>query len=474
MAIWSVEIKELEILYESLKGHFPEVEKELNQLFSSNDPNVLFLYSRRCLETIIADICACELKKDRGTEPLKGIIDKFNKEKIVPAHIIASMHGLNELSTFGTHPKEFDPEQVKPVLINLLIVLKWYSQYKKPETFNKSLFDEVKNKAGRMRDDTKTAVSLRKRDLVIISAIIMAAMITIALVILTKATSTKIPKSIAVLPFTSLSSDTEQEYFSVGMVDEILDKLFKIGGLKVIARTSTERFRNSDLSLKEIGRKLGVATIMEGSIRRAGDNVRITVQLIDAKTEAHLWSEIYDRSISDIFMIQSDVAQNVARELKAAITPENRQLIDKTPTKNMAAWEAYQMGIFYHRRLNKDDIDAALKYFELALERDSAFSLAYTGIGRVWIARQQMGLAKASEATPKAEAAVLKALRLDSNSSEAYLVLGGVNTWGQWDWKEGEAAYRKAIELNPQNADAHSTLSHVLNVLGRPDRKSVV
>ena len=394
MAIWSVEIKELEILNQSLKSHFPDVEKELNQLFSSDDPNVILLYSRRCLETIIADICACELKKDRGTEPLKGIIDKFNKEKIVPAHIVASMHGLNELSTFGTHPKDFDPEQVKPVLINLLIVLKWYSQYKKPETFNKLLFDEVKNKAGRAHTDVKTAISLRKRDLVLISAIILATVITIAILIITKTGNAKIPRSIAVLPFTSLSSDTEQEYFSVGMVDEILDKLFKIGGLKVIARTSTERFRNSDLSLKEIARKLGVATIMEGSIRRAGDNVRITVQLIDARTEAHIWSEIYDRSISDIFMIQSDVAQNVARELKAAITPEAKQLIDKAPTQNIAAYEAYQMGIFYHRRLNKDDLDAALKYFELALERDSTFALAYTGIGRVWTARQQMGLVK--------------------------------------------------------------------------------
>ncbi len=124
MAIWSLEIKELEILYGSLKGHFPEVEKELNLIFSSDDPNVILLYSRRCLETIIADICACELKKDRGTEPLKGIIDKFNKEKIVPAHIVASMHGLNELSTFGTHPKDFDPEQVKPEMqkyLNLLL-----------------------------------------------------------------------------------------------------------------------------------------------------------------------------------------------------------------------------------------------------------------------------------------------------------------------------------------------------------------
>ncbi len=130
MAIWSSEIKELENLYESLKGQFPELEKELEQLIRTEDANVIMLYSRRCLEVIITDLCEVELNRPRKTEPLKGIIDKLHKEEKVPSHIITSMHGLNDLSTYGTHPKDFDPEQVKPVLVNLDIIIKWYLKYK--------------------------------------------------------------------------------------------------------------------------------------------------------------------------------------------------------------------------------------------------------------------------------------------------------------------------------------------------------
>jgi hypothetical protein len=129
MSIWSAEIKELEKLYESFKGQLPGLNKELAQLIKTEDFNVALLYSRRCLEVIITDLCESELKRPRGTEPLKGIIDKLYKEKKIPSNIIVSMHGLNDLSTFGTHPKDFDPQQVKPVLNNLDIIIKWYLKH---------------------------------------------------------------------------------------------------------------------------------------------------------------------------------------------------------------------------------------------------------------------------------------------------------------------------------------------------------
>jgi len=144
MAIWTAEIKELERLYESLKGQLPDLEKELTQLIHTEDANVIMLYSRRCLEVIITDLCECELKRPRGTEPLKGIIDKLNKDKKVPSHIITSMHGLNELSTYGAHPKDFDPEQVKPVLNNLDIILKWYLKYKDIQIIDKQKSEDAK------------------------------------------------------------------------------------------------------------------------------------------------------------------------------------------------------------------------------------------------------------------------------------------------------------------------------------------
>ena len=405
MASWSAESKAIEKLLESLGGGFPELEKELQNLVKTGDENVALLYSRRCLEVIITDLCECELKRSRGTEPLKGIIDKLQKEEKVPYHIVASMHGLNTMSTFGTHPKDFDPEQVKPVLSNLAIIVRWYLKHKDPVTYGNLKVENEKTKAA--PDKIQTSIILRKNRklLILVSGILAVAVIIMT--ILGKFDAVKLnnlsksSKSIAVLPFLNLSNDPEQEYFSIGMVDEILDKLFKIGDLKVIARTSTERFRNTDLSLKEIGRKLGVASIMEGSVRKAGNNVKITVQLIDARTEAHLWSEIYDKDISDIFLIQSEVAQAVARALKAVIDPEEKQLIEKTPTTNMASWEAYQKGIFYYSKLSRNDLEIAMQYFELAIERDPGFALAYSGIGRVWRGREQMGIISSSEATPR-------------------------------------------------------------------------
>jgi TolB-like protein/Tfp pilus assembly protein PilF len=472
MAIWSTEIKEIEKLSGFLGGKFPELEKELQYLVKTDDENVALLYSRRCLEVIITDLCECELKKSRGTEPLKGIIDKLQREEKVPSHIIASMHGLNTLSTFGTHPRDFDPEQVKPVLNNLVIIVKWYLRHKDPVAFSKLKVEEKYETAPTDIPATITR-GPKKKVLILISGLLVVVIIVLTIFgkfdIISFGSLTKNNKSIAVLPFENLNNDPNQEAFIVGMVEEIIDKLYKIGDLKVIASPSSEWFKNSNLSIKKIARELGAAAIMKGSIRKIDNNVRIVVKLIDAKTQVHMWSQIYDKDLSDIFLIQNEVAQAVARELKAVINPEERRLFEKPPTTNMAAYEAYWRGMLHYRKLNKDDLEIAMKFFELAKEKDPGFALAYAGIGRVWRGLQQMSLVEVSEAAPKAEAAVERAIELDSTNSEVYHLLGGIRTWTNWDWKGGEASYRKAIELNPQNADAHSTFSHLLNVLGRSD-----
>jgi tetratricopeptide (TPR) repeat protein len=354
MVIWATELKEIEKLNESLGGKFPEVGKELVNLIRTDDENVALLYSRRCLEIIITDLCECELKRSRGSEPLKGIIDKLHKEEKVPSNIIASMLGLNTLSTFGTHPKDFDPEQVKPVLSNLLIIEKWYLRYKDPVSFNKLVADEKQRVAESADIKEKVIIRPKKRLLLPLSsfllAIILAVIILAIFDVINFGILKKVDKSIAVLPFDNLSNDPDQEYFSVGMVDEILDRLFKIGDLKVIARTSSARFKNTNLSLKEIAHELGVAAI--------------TI---------------------------------------------------------------------------------------------------------VWASRQQMGLVKVSEAAPKSEAAIMKAIELDSTQSDIHSALAAIKVWTRWDWKGGEASFKKAIELNPNNAGAHNAYSHLLNILGRPD-----
>src|SRR4030043_1733209 len=149
MTIWSAEIKEIERLYDSIKGQSPELEKELERLISASDENMVLVYARRCLEVIINDLCECELKRPRKTEPLKGIIDKLNREEKVPSYIITSMENLNSLSTYGAHPKDFDPEQVKPALNNLAIIIKWLLKYKDDQAINKPKTKEGAGEEGR-------------------------------------------------------------------------------------------------------------------------------------------------------------------------------------------------------------------------------------------------------------------------------------------------------------------------------------
>ena len=281
--------------------------------------------------------------------------------------------------------------------------------------------------------------------------------------------ATAMGKSIAVLPFANLTNEAEQEYFVDGMHDEILDRIFKIGGLKVISRTSSMRYKNSGLSLKEIARELGVANIMEGSVRKIGNNVRITVQLIDAKTDTHLWSEIFDRDLSDIFLIQSEIAQAIARELQVVITPKEKALIEKPYTASSEAYEAYLKGMYSWRKLTRSDLDIAMQYFEMALEKDPEFALAWAGIAQVWTGRRQKGITLPAEATPKAEEAIMKALELDPDNANIQRALAGHLVWGKFDWVGGETAYRKTIEINPKHAEARAFFSHLLNILGRTD-----
>jgi len=282
--------------------------------------------------------------------------------------------------------------------------------------------------------------------------------------------TTAMGKSIAVLPFTNLSNDPEQEYFSDGMMEEILDRLFKIGDLKVISRTSSMRYRNTDKSIKEIAGELGVTSILEGSVRRMGNNVRMTVQLIDAKTDAHLWSEIFDCDLSDLsrlFFIQSEVAQSVARELKAVLSPQEIQLIEKIPTTDLIAYDYFLKGKFSAHKYNEKDLSLAMQYFEQAKERDPDFALAYAGIAYVWVFRQQGGIATPEEAVPKMMEAVEKALELDNSLAEVHYMLANLNVLGLWDWEAAESAYKKAVEINPNHAEAHALYAQLLYLTGR-------
>jgi len=323
-------------------------------------------------------------------------------------------------------------------------------------------------KGGRESKITKISIAAA-----IIIILLLAGIFTIPALVKKRSTLSKsiTDKSIAVLPFKNLSNDPEQEYFTEGMLDEILDRLFKIGDLKVISRTSSMKFKNSDLSIKEIAKELGVSAVLEGSVRKLGNNVRITVQLIDVGSDTHLWSEIYDGDLSDpshIFSIQSEVAQAIAGKLHAVITPQEKHLIEKIPTQNQEAYEAYLKGQFYWKKLTQNDLETALKYFELAKEKDPEFALAYAGISDVWIGLQQMGYAPPDEAGPKAMASIMKALELDSTLAQVHYSLALVRYASEWDWESGESEFLKTFAINPNYAEAHAYYSHLLNMVGRP------
>jgi len=475
MAIWSAEIKELERLYESFKGQFPVLEKELAQLIQFGDPNVIMLYSRRCLEVIITDLCECELKRERGTEPLKGIIDKLHKDKKIPAHIVSSMHGLNELSTYGTHPKDFDPEQVKPVLNNLAIVIKWYIKYTETRDISEIAENNITVQKTEGFDKRVGALKPEKKlsKVPIISILIVLVIAVISIVYFKtrqNRNNANLEKSIAVLPFRNDSHDDSTQYFMDGVMEELLTNLQKINDLRVLGRTSVEQYRNQNKSIPQIAKELGVNYVIEGSGQKSGNSLRMRVQLIRVNKEGHIWANNFEQenlNLDDYFKIQVSFAEAIAKELNAVITPGEKQMMGKIPTLNIEAYNAYQMGRFYWRQLTPNDLNTALQYFELAKERDPNYALAYAGICYYWLGAQQMGIVSPSEAGPKAVEAAMKALELDSTSSEVHYSLAIMKYEVLWDWEGSESEFKKTIELNPNDAEVYAYYSHLLNIVGR-------
>jgi TolB-like protein len=302
MSIWSAEIKELEKLYESFKGQLPDLEKELGRLIIADDENMILLYSRRCLEVIITDLCECELNRPRKTEPLKGIIDKLHKEEKVPSNIITSMDHLNSLSAYGAHPKDFEPEQVRPVLINLSIILNWYLRYKDLHTTGKA-------------EEVKTEPKHR--------------------------TVTPPDKSIIVLPFENMSPDPDQEYFSDGLTEEIITDLSHIRDILVISRSSSMTFKGAKATIKEITDKVHVRYVLEGSVRKAGKDLRITAQLIDGMTDTHLWAEKYEETLDNVFRVQEKISNLIAESLHIRLTSGEKGKNKNIPASDLVANECW-------------------------------------------------------------------------------------------------------------------------------------
>lgn len=269
-------------------------------------------------------------------------------------------------------------------------------------------------------------------------------------------------KSIAVLPFTDMSQNKDQEYFSDGLTEDIITQLAKINSFKVKSRTSVMQYKKNSKSLKEIGNELGVEVILEGSVQQSGDQIRITAQLINSLTDEHLWAESYDRSMKDIFSIQTDIAKQIANTLKAKLSPNEKQNIEKRYTENAEAYQLYLKGRYYWNKRSEESVRRGIDFFKNAIALDSNYALAYAGLGDSYLMLGVYGMVRPNESFPLAKSYAEKALQLDNTLSEAYATLIDINIHYYHDLDVAEINYQKAIEKNPFYASAYHWHSEVL------------
>ena len=281
--------------------------------------------------------------------------------------------------------------------------------------------------------------------------------------------ATGIPeKSIAVLPFDNLSRDPDNAYFAEGVQDEILTRLAKVADLKVISRTSTQHFKSVPENLPQIAKQLGVTNILEGSVQKVKDQVRVNVQLINALTDAHLWAEIYDRKLTDLFSVESDIAKTIADTLQAKLTGSEQTAMSKKPTENPAAYELYLKGRFFWNKRTGNDLKTAADYFQRAIDADPSYANAYAGLAQSYLLIPLFGAGMPRDFFPKASAAARRAIELDETSAEGHAALANLYGLDNFNPPASEKEFQRAIALDPNSATAHHWYSNGLLVsMGR-------
>src|SRR5579862_555203 len=277
-------------------------------------------------------------------------------------------------------------------------------------------------------------------------------------------------RSLAVLPLQNLSGDPNQEYFADGMTDELITDLAQIHSLRVISHTSVIQFKHTQKSLPEIAARLNVDAVVEGSILRTGNNVRITAQLLDARRDQHLWAASYEREMSNVLELQGQVASSIADQINIKLTPEEGATLTSRRATNPAAYDALLTGKYLFNRRRVDDTEKAIAYLKHSLEIDpnspeawSALAYCYASLG------SDMGAADPAKVIPAARAAIAKALQLDPNLAEAHTILAWTKLWYDWDWSGSEQEFRRSLELNPNDSVTHREYSHYLQLRRRFD-----
>ena len=273
-------------------------------------------------------------------------------------------------------------------------------------------------------------------------------------------------KSIVVLPLANMSADPENEYFSDGMTEEIINALAKVPGLQVASRTSSFAFKNKSADIREIGETLGVASVLEGSVRKIGNRIRITAQLVNVSSGYQLWSETYDRQLEDVFAIQDEISRAIVDALKIRLMGSGEQPLVKPTTDNLAAYTLYLKGRFFVNRLAEHDLRKALSLFEQALDADPGYARAYSGIADCWSNLADDWVAP-DEAYPRAKSAAARAIHLEPTLAEAHTSIGKVLCWYEWEFDGAADALAKAVEYNPNYAEAHFVYGSTLPAVGR-------
>ena len=273
-------------------------------------------------------------------------------------------------------------------------------------------------------------------------------------------------QSIAVLPFVDMSPAKDQEYFSDGMSEELLNLLSKIQSLKVISRTSSFSFKGKNLDVRKIGENLGVANILEGSIRKSGNIIRITAQLIEVKNGAHLWSETYDREMKDVFALQDEISKMIVDILKIKLSGNQTNQLAGSFTKNPEAYEDYLKGRYHWNTRTDEGIKKAIGYFEDAIRKDSNYAAAYSGLADTYLTLYDYELISFDESTSKAKAAAQRALKLNENLAEAHNSLAHIDLH-EWKWESAEEGFRKAITIDPSYILAHHWYALCLTAMGK-------
>ncbi|EFK96776.1 serine/threonine protein kinase [sediment metagenome] len=261
-------------------------------------------------------------------------------------------------------------------------------------------------------------------------------------------------QSIAVLPFINMSADPGQEYFCDGLTEELINALSRISDLRVVARTSAFAFKSGSYDVRKVGRKLDVRTVLEGSVRKSGENLRITAQLINVMDGYHLWSEKYDRELKDVFKIQEEISLAIADVLKIKLLGEEKEKLVKRYTDNIEAYNLYWQGIYFFNQFNFSLFHKAIDYFNQALQKDPKYAIAYYGLGACYFCLAYFGIQRTSDIKSEMKKYIEKALEIDENLCEAYDMLGLYNACFEWNWTGAKTAWQHSVELNPNNVMA--------------------